>query len=202
MPIRKPHVAVASVARTSAEVLVGVLIDRKAQANVTAQALPHWRRLTPLAAWAAITLPGIGRNEILKAVDATLERRGVPARRLILLGEGIAARRTLELVLQGALACAGMLAIGLPCGALSFPVAPTAAAIRLVVHPQGRRASDDLIEALRAADIDERVIRLNPAGAGDSLIAASAAETFVLELVAAVGHQARYGVRTDEIQTT
>lgn len=182
--------------------MVGVIIDREAPMNGVAKALSHWRRLTPLATWAAITLSGIDRGGIRAAVDAALERHGMPARQLILLGEGVAARCTLELVLQGVLACAGMLAIGCPCHAPSFRITPTAAAVRLVVYPRSHEGTpDDLIDALRAADIDERVIRLNP-GRDDSLIAASAAETFVLELVATVGHQARHGARTYEKQKT
>jgi hypothetical protein len=202
MRTRQPHSAVASAARLPAGVLVGVIIDPDAPANGIAQALPHWRRLTPLATWAVVKVRSTDRSEILGDVDAVLERHGIPARQLVLLGEGIAARHALELVLQGALACAGLLAIGIPCHALSFRIAPTAAAIRLVVGPQGRDAPDALIDALRAADIDQRVIRLNPVGAAAPHAAASAAETFVLELVATVGHQARHGVRADEIQKT
>jgi len=165
-----------------------------------ARALPHWRRLTPLATWAHLNLRSGDRAEILGAIDAVREQQGVPERQLILLGEGIAARGVLELVLQGALACAGLLAIGVSCDALSFPIAPTATAIRLVVSPQTRAAPDALIDALRAADIDERIIKLDPAVGNDALIAA--AETFVLELVATVGHQVRHGARTDEKQKT
>jgi hypothetical protein len=202
MPARKPHIAVASPARSPAGVVVAVVAGSDWPASGITRALPHWRRLTPLATWAHLNLRSADRAEILAGVDAVLDRHGVPERQLILLGEGIAARSVLELVLQGSLACAGLLAIGVPCDALSFPVAPTAAAIRLVVSPQGRAAPDALIDALRAADIDERIIKLNPTGGNDALIAASAAETFVLELVATVGHQARHGVRTDEKQKT
>jgi hypothetical protein len=202
MPARKPHIAVASLPRPPAGVVVGVIAGPDRPARGIPQALPQWRRLTPLATWAHLILRSGDRAEILAAVDATLDRHGVPAQQLILLGEGMAARSVLELVLRGALACGGLLAIGVPCDALSFPVAPTAAAIRLVVSPQSRAAPDALIDALRTADIDERIIKLNPAGGNDGLIAASAAETFVLELVATVGHQARHGVRTDEKQKT
>jgi hypothetical protein len=202
MPARKPHILVASPARPPAGVVVAAVTGPDWPASGIARALPHWRRLTPLATWAHINLRSGDRAEILRAIDAVLEQHRVPERQLILLGEGIAARGVLELVLQGALACAGLLAIGVSCDVLSFPIAPTAAAIRLVVSPQTRAAPDALIDALRAADIDERIIKLNPAGADDALIAANAAETFVLELVATVGHQARHGVRTDEKQKT
>jgi hypothetical protein len=195
MPARQPHVVVASAARPLAAVTVCVMVGRHRPASGISQALPHWRRLTPLATWAPINLRGTDRAEILEAVNAVLERHIIPTRRLILLGEGAAARHALELVLQGELACAGLLAIGVSCDALPFPITSTAAAIRLVVDRQGCEAPSDLIDALRAADIDERVIRLNAAGADAPRVAADAAETFVLELVATVGHQARHGVR-------
>jgi hypothetical protein len=109
---------------------------------------------------------------------------------LILLGEGTLGRTALELVLQGALACGGLIAIGQLGHALPFRTVSTSAAIRLVVHDDGRTAApDDLIHALRASDIDERIIRLNAAAANERRVVASAAETFILELVALIGRQ-------------
>jgi hypothetical protein len=109
---------------------------------------------------------------------------------LVLFGEGALARTALELVLQGAMACGGLLAIGQSGHALPFRTISTRTAIRLVVHDNGcTEEPDDLIRALRASDIDERIIRLNTAAANDRRIVASAAETFILELVALIGHQ-------------
>jgi hypothetical protein len=201
MALRQSHRPATSAARSPAGVIVGVIAGPEGPAGAIAQALPHWRRLTPLAVWSTVNLQRPGPTEIMRGVDAMLARHGIRARQLILLGEGRAGRLALELVLQGALSCAGMLAIAIPCAALPFPIVPTAAAIRLVVSPQDLgHTPNDLVSALRTADIDERIIRLSPASADDSRVAASAAETFVLELVATVGHQARHGVRTDEIQ--
>lgn len=91
-------------------------------------------------------------------------------------------RAALELVLRGTIDCAGLLAIAVPCAALPFRIVPTAAAIRLVMTHQDAPA--DLTTALRAADIDTRIIGFAPGATNDSQAAASAAETFVLELVA------------------
>jgi hypothetical protein len=157
--------------------------------------LPRWRALTPLALWSTVSVRDASPDAILHSVTAKLSRQDVEAPHLILLAEGKAARTALELVLQGALDCAGILAISVPCAALPFRIVPTAAAVRLVVQRQEHEdALRDLITTLRAADIDARIINLNPAGANDARSAASAAEAFVLELVANASRQNRHGV--------
>jgi hypothetical protein len=201
MPIRQQSEIAAKAARWTPKVVVGVIAEPGAPAIRMERELPRWRQLTPLALWTIVNVRDTSRAGILHGVAAALDRQGVPGNQLILLGEGIAARRALELVLQGTLDCAGILAIAIPCAALPFRIVPTAAAVRLVVHDDRcEGAPDDLIGALRAADIDERIIKLNPAAAHRARAAASAAETFVLELVATVGRQARHGVRTDDFQ--
>jgi hypothetical protein len=162
----------------------------------TVGALPRWRRLTPLALWSTLPIRDASPDAILHGVAALLARHDVHARQLILLAEGKAARTALELVLRGALDCAAILAIAVPCAALPFPILPTAVAVRLVEACEDAPA--DLIGALRAADIDTRVIRLSPVASWDARTVASAAETFVLELVAnasrKIRHQSRHGV--------
>ena len=197
MHTREPQPTAARMAR-QAQVIVAVLIGPDGSAVGMAKDLERWRRLTPLAGWTTINLTSAARSEILHRVAAVLEHKHIASHQLILLGRGIAMRRALELVLQRALVCAGMLAIDIPCTPLPFRIMSTAAAIRLVV-PRGGPASDDLVRALQAADLDERVITLNPIGRGDARAAARAAETFVLELIATVGRQAHRG-GTDEIQ--
>jgi hypothetical protein len=181
-----------------ARVIVAVFIGPDSPAIGMAKDLGRWRRLTPLASWTIINLRSTARSEILHNAAAVLKQKHIVAHQLILLGWGIVMRRALELVLQGALVCAGLLAIDIPCTPLPFRIMPTAAAIRLVV-PRGGSASDDLVRALQAADLDERVIALNPMGRGDARAAARAAETFVLELIATVGRRAHHG-GLDEIQ--
>jgi hypothetical protein len=179
--------------------MVAVLAGPDAPRVATPAELTRWRALTPLALWATISISAANPDEILHAVVAELVRQDVGAPQLILLAEGKAARTALELVLQGALDCTGLLAIALPCAALPFRIVPTAAAIRLVVQ-RGERGDvpADLITALRAADIDARITSLDPTVARNARTAASAAETFVLELVANASrqslHRARCGV--------
>jgi hypothetical protein len=193
MSIRSPHGIAARPARTAAKVTVAVLAGPDAPRVATPAELTRWRALTPLALWATISISAANPDEILHGVTAELVRQDVGAPQLILLAEGKAARTTLELVLQGALDCAGLLAIALPCAALPFRIVPTAAAIRLVMQ-RGERGDvpAELITALQAADIDTRITSLNW---HDTRAAASAAETFVLELVASASRQSRHQIR-------
>jgi hypothetical protein len=199
MPTRQIQPISSSMAR-QAQVIVAMFIGPNAPAIGIAEDLERWRRLTPLAGWTTINLRSTARSEILHGVAAVLEQNHIAAHQLILLGGGIAMRRALELVLQGALVCAGMLAIDIPCTPLPFRIVPTTAAIRLVQHNGSKGASDEFVRALQAADLDERIITFDPAGRSGARAAASAAETFVLELVATVGRQVHHGGRTDEIQ--
>jgi hypothetical protein len=199
MSIRSPHGIAARRPHTGAKVMVAVLAGPDASLVATPAELARWRALTPLALWSTVSVRDAGPDEILRRVAAKLVRQDVGAPQLILLAEGKTARITLELVLQGALDCAGFLAIAVPCAALPYRIVPTGAAIRLVVQRGEREGTPaDLITALRAADIDVRITSLDPTVARDTRTAASAAETFVLELVANASrqslHRARHGV--------
>lgn len=197
MSIRPPYGIAARPARIAAKVTVAVIAGPDAPLVATLEDLRRWRRLTPLALWSAVSLRDVPPDknlpaEILRGVAAELARRDIEAHRLILLAEGKAARAALELVLRGEIDCAGLLAIAVPCAALSFRIVPTAAAIRLVVRREDRADSPvDLVTALRAADIDARIIGFDSAVANDARAAGNAAETFVLELVANASRQSR-----------
>lgn len=198
MPIRSPFGIAARPARTAAKVTVAVIAGPDASLVATDEELRRWRRLTPLALWSAVSVHGALPSkklpdEILHSLAAELARQDLEAHQLILLAEGKTARVALELVLRGAIDCAGLLAIAVPCTALSFRIVPTAAAIRLVVRREDREdAPADLITALRAADIDARIVGFDSAAANGARAAASAAETFVLELVANASRQGRH----------
>ena len=195
MTIRSPDGIAARPVRTAAKVMVAVIAGPDTPLIATSDELRRWRALTPLASWSTISVRGANPDEISQGVAAELARQHAKAHRLILLAEGKAARAALELVLQGALDCAGILAIALPAAALPFRIIPTAAAVRLVVRREEREdVPADLITALRAADIDARIISLDPAAARDARTVASAAEPFLLELVANASHQTRHGV--------
>jgi len=193
MSIRSPYGIAARPTRTAAKVIVAVIAGPDAPLVATPEELRRWRRLTPLALWSTASVRGAGPDEILHGVAAELARQDVEAHRLILLAEGKAARAALELVLRGAIDCAGLLAIAVPCAALSFRFVPAAAAIRLVVRREDREDTPaDLITALHATDIDARIIGFESAAANDARAAASAAETFVLELVANASRRSRH----------
>ena len=85
-------------------------------------------------------------------------------------------------------------AIDVASDALPFHIVPTVTAIRLVVHRNDDAPQGSLIGALRAADLDARIIHVDlTAGRGTEAAAASATETFVLELVATIGRRTTDG---------
>lgn len=174
--------------------MVALLAGPDAPLVATPAELPRWRRLTPLALWSTVSVRDTSPDEILRGVAAEVARQDVEAPHVILLAEGKVARTALELVLRGALDCAGLLAIAVPCTALSFRIGPAAAAIRLVVQREDCvDVPEFLITTLQTADIDARIIRLDPPFAKVARTAASAAETFVMELVANASRQVRHG---------
>jgi hypothetical protein len=194
--LRSPLGIAARPPRIAAKVMVAVIAGPDAPLVATPVELRRWRALAPLASWSTISVRDASPDEISHGVAAGLARQDVEAHRLILLAEGKAARAALELVLQGALDCAGILAIAPSGAALPFRIVPTAAAVRLVLRREKHEdAPADLITALRAADIDARIISLDPAAARDARAAASAAEPFFLELVANASRQTRHQAR-------
>ena len=190
-----PHSAItARPRRATTGVLVGVLVAPDAASIAVPETFARWRRLTPLATWLPIELRETGHAGILSGVAAALDRVGMTPRQLILLGEGPVARRMLELTLRHELPCGGIVAIDVASDALPFHIVPTVTAIRLVVHRTDDAPQGSLIGALRAADLDARIIHLDlTAGRGTEAAAASATETFVLELVATIGRRTTDG---------
>jgi hypothetical protein len=158
--------------------------------------LTRWRQLTPSATWAFIGLTKVSRTTIVDNIAALRERKAIGSGQLILLGCGDTGRRAFELVAQGALDCAGIVAADIPCHPLSLPIVPAVAAVRLVVRHDGSRPAEERrIDQLQLADIDVRVIGLGTATNRSAAIA-SAAEAFVLELVAMIGRHSEHGVQT------
>lgn len=193
MSIRPPYRIAARPARTAARVTVAIIAGPNAPLVATPEELRRWRRLTPLASWCVVPVRGARPDEILQSIAAEMARQDIEAHRLILLAEGQAARPALELVLRGAINCAGLLAIAVPCAALSFRIVPTTTATRLVVRRGDRGDTPvDLVAALRGADIDARIIGLDSAAANVARAARNAAETFILELVANASRQHRF----------
>jgi hypothetical protein len=186
MPSTQYHASRSKPAIAGGKVMIAVMAGQHAPAIATTEDWARWRRLTP-AIWTTVNLRHVSPAEILPAVSVALHRWAARPDQLILLGEGDLGRRALELVLQGHIDCAAILAVDIPSHPLSFRITPAAAAIRLVAHQDGSEtAGDDLLGNLQAADIDARIIRLQPRGANDVRATASAIETFLLELVATV----------------
>jgi hypothetical protein len=190
MPITQPTVISAGPTPPTRGVMVGVIAGPHGPATGLSAHLPRWRRLTPGAVWTQLSLRDTSRAGLLHGLTAALDRYAMTQRQLIMLGEGAVARAALELVLQGAVGCGGIIASGISREAPPSRNLATRAAIRVVVHDaDGRQTPDDLVGVLQAADIDARIIRLTARAANDTRIAASAIETFLMELVATVGHQ-------------
>lgn len=182
-------------ARPDARAMVALIAGPEPSA-VTPEDLMRWRQLIPAAIWAFVGPRKVDRTRLVDNIAALIKRRAINPRQLILLGCGDTGRCALELVAQGALDCAGIVAVDIPCHPLSFAIVPAVSAIRLVVHHDGSRpAGERLVDELQRADIDVRVIGLGAAANGSAAIA-SAAETFVLELVAMIGRHSGPGVRT------
>jgi hypothetical protein len=182
-----------------AQVIVAAFIGPDGLAIGAAKDLERWRRLTPLADWTTINLASTARSEIFAQrgrrarAKAYCRTSADPAR-----GNRHAARartRTAGCTYLRRHSCDR-----LPCPPLPFRIMPTAAAMRLVVQGGSHSASPDFVRALLvAAGLDRRTITLI-VGRSDARAAVSAADTFILELVATVGRQACHGDRTNDIQ--
>jgi hypothetical protein len=184
----------ATPARPHARAMVALIAGPEPSA-VTPEDLARWRQLVPAAIWAFVGLRRIDRTTLVDNIAALMRRRAINPRQLILLGCGDTGRCVFELVAQGALDCAGFVAVDIPCHPLSFAIVPAVSAIRLVIHrDDSRPAGERLVDELQHADIDVRVIGLAAAANGSAAIA-SAAETFVLELVAMIDRHSGPGVR-------
>ncbi|KJC59684.1 hypothetical protein UP10_17195 [Bradyrhizobium sp. LTSPM299] len=182
--------------------MVTVVSDANAPAMSMAADLQRWRQQNPLAVWARADVPGgsaeLRRAALIAAVTASRDRWHKHPTHLILLGAGAAGRLALELVLEDVLACAGIVVADIPCAPPRLPIVSSTTAVRLVVRKDGPVPADGLIDALRAADLDERILMLPPGATRDAQAIASATGTFLLELVATISRQASNGVRSHD----
>ena len=105
---------------------------------------------------------------------------------LVLIRKEACGLLALEIVLDGAIECAGVLGVDIPDAPLHSPISPTMSSVRLVFHegqPNGN--SPCLREVLRANDIDTRVTMLPPrTGNTDDDATFRATKTFLGELIA------------------
>ena len=173
----------------TAQALVAVLIDGETPAASASTALARWKLVNPLANWSVLDMrqaPPEPGEWLQRMLSELLARKHMQSGQLVLLGRRDAGRRALDLVLNGALACAGFVGIDIPCAPPRVATVPTTASIRLVLHEGDANQSggDSLLGMLRRADIDTRIMRLPSTGADDEDTTVRAAGTFLFELVA------------------
>lgn len=180
----------ARLARPHPTAAIAYIAGPEAAAVAGDEDLARWRRLTPSAAWAFAKLAVVSRACAIGTIATLVDRRRLPSTQLILFGTGEAGRLLFELVLEGALDCAGVLAVDIPSHRLPFRANASHRAFRLVLHRERiPPVEDSFLHQLQGADLDQRIIALGPAAANNSRAIASAAEAFLLELVATVGRQ-------------
>src|SRR5882757_8647722 len=134
----------ATPARPNARAMV-VLIAGPEPSAVTPEDLARWRQLIPAAIWAFVNLTKVDRATLVDDIAALMRRRAINPRQLILLGCGDTGRCAFELVAQGALDCAGIVAVDIPSHPLSFAIVPAVSAIRLVIHHHGSRQAGECL---------------------------------------------------------
>lgn len=179
-------------ARPHPTTAIAYIAGSEAAAVAGNEDLARWRRLTPSATWAFAKLEAVSRACAIGAIATLLDRTRLSSTQLILFGTGEAGRLLFELVLEGALECAGVLAVDIPCHRLASPANSSHTAFRLVLHRERTPlVEDSFLHQLQSADLDQRIIALGPTAANSSRAIASAAETFLLELVATIGRQAQ-----------
>ncbi|MBR1222449.1 hypothetical protein JQ557_30920 [Bradyrhizobium sp. U87765 SZCCT0131] len=175
--------------RRSRKVVVAV-VTAGAAAELTL-----WRQISPAVGWVRIDVREApqpdGRAWLARRLTDLLGLRQLHASRLVLLGQGEAGRLALDLVLSGALSCVGVMGVDVSCASPPGLLQPTMARIRLISHADDAEAAGSLrlVDALRRADIDIRVMRL-PSRAGDAVeTMVRAASSFLFELIAIASAQ-------------
>jgi len=174
----------------TAMALVAMVIDGATSTDGLRSELAQWKLVNPLADWIAIDMraapPAPEGAWLRRTLSELIESRHMQFGQLVLLGRHNAGRIALNLILEGALACAGIVGVDIPCASPRTPIVPTTASIRLVAHDgeQNRTNGANLIDALRRSDIDTRIMMLPSVGLDGVEATVRAAGTFLFELVA------------------
>jgi hypothetical protein len=188
------------------QALVAVLIDAQPLTDPQNE-LAHWRLTNPLADWINIDVREMPRSSdvvwLQRELSEPLERRHMQFSQLVLLGRRDPGRLALDLVLEGALSCAGVVGIDIPCTQLRTAIAHTTASVRLVLHQEEVSRTDGigLINGLRREDVDTRVMLLPSVGPGGAEATARAAGTFLFELIAKACLHANHRGRSRHVQS-
>ncbi len=152
--------------------------------------LARWKRVNPLADWIRIDMKDAPRSSdgawLRRQLSELTDRRHMQPGQLVLLGCRNAGRIALNLVLNGALTCAGIVAVDVPCAAPRDTIAPMTAGIRLVLHEGEVSRTDEgnLVNVLRREHADTRIMMLPSVGFDVAEATVRATGTFLFELVA------------------
>ncbi|MGL5168343.1 MAG: hypothetical protein ACRC9K_20860 [Afipia sp.] len=152
--------------------------------------LVRWRRVNPLADWIRIDMREAPRSSdgawLRRQLSELTDHRHMQPGQLVLLGWRNAGRLALNLVLNGALTCAGIVAVDIPCATPRGTIAPMTAGIRLVLHEGEVSRTDEgnLINVLRREHADTRIMMLPSVGFDVAEATVRATGTFLFELVA------------------
>jgi hypothetical protein len=173
----------------SANALIAVLVDSDVALSVAQANLPQWRRANPQADWIGVDIKQVSgrseRNWLLRTLSDQLAIRQMQEPQLVVLGRRQAGRLAIDLLLEGALCCAGIIGVDISCAPPQRRIRPTLTSIRLVLHGSiaDRGKVSGLTEVLRHAEIDTRCMML-PSIEHSFEETAHAVGTFMVELVA------------------
>lgn len=155
--------------------------------------------VAPLVDWIEIDVGLVAPAERLSWLRSELSnalcRRQMQCSQLVILSAHDTARIALDLILLGALFCAGIVAVDIPSKRPSGPLSATATSIRIVQHDAEHHPTDaGLIAALRQHDADIRLMTLLPAGSEDRNITTRATAAFLSELTSKASRQSSEGI--------
>lgn len=145
-------------------------------------------QVTPLADWLEIDIGGTSTarraSQVRHELSAALEREHMDFGQLVLMGWRDAGHVALDLILKGAITCAGIVAVDVPSTLPSEPVTATSASIRMIRHDDEEGRDAGLIDALRGQDADIRLMNLPAGGREVRDVTTRAAAAFLSELTA------------------
>jgi hypothetical protein len=122
-------------------------------------------QVIPLADWLEVSInevaPAQQEDWLQRKLSGELSRKHMHVSQLVIVGWRDAARFALDLILKGAITCAGIVAVDVPYSSPLQPIAATPASIRIIGHGDGTAPQESgLINALRRQDADLRFMTL------------------------------------------
>ena len=144
-------------------------------------------QVIPLADWLEVNIdeaaPAQREDWLLRQLSSALSRKHMDVGQLVIVGWQDAARFALDLILKGAITCAGIVAIDVSYASPREPIAATSASIRIVGHSDGTAPQENgLIDALRRQDADLRLMSLPASERHERDVTTRATAVFLSEL--------------------